>query len=116
MESDPRLALTWHASWPEFLSKICTHFGLSNPTRTAEIKLHHLSMQPDSCISEYLVQFNTLASQVYWGDAALRFQFYNSLPERLKEKVVILGKPESLREMVNVTVRYDALYWECQTK
>src|SRR5258708_30982282 len=50
------------------------------------------------------------------GDAALRFQFYDSLPEQLKEKVAILGKPESLREMVNVTVRYDALYWECQTE
>src|SRR5258708_28451565 len=86
MESDPRLAPTWCASWPEFLSEICTHFGLSNPTRTVEIQLHHLSMQYDSHISEYLVQFNTLASQVYWGDAALRFQFY------------------------------DALYWECQTE
>ena len=48
MESDPRLALTWHASWPEFLSKIHTHFGPSNPTRTAEIELCHLSMQYDS--------------------------------------------------------------------
>ena len=73
-------------------------------------------MQYDSCISEYLVQFNTLASRVHWGDAALRFQFYNGLPERLKEKVTILGKPESLREMVNVTVRYNTLYWECQTE
>src|SRR5258705_379455 len=116
MESDPRLALTWHASWPEFLSKIHTHFRPSNPTRTVEIELCHLSMQYDSHISEYLVQFNTLASQVYWGDAALRFQFYDGLPERLKEKVAILGKPESLREMVNVTVRYDALYWEHQTE
>src|SRR5258708_12940757 len=57
-----------------------------------------------------------LASQVLWGDAALQFQFYNSLPEQLKEKVVILGKPESLREMVNITVHYDTLYWEHQTK
>src|SRR5258706_9924134 len=55
MESDPRLALTWHASWPEFLSEIRTHFGLSNPTGTAEIELRHLSMQYDSRISEYLV-------------------------------------------------------------
>src|SRR5258707_13863601 len=70
MESDPRLALTWRASWPEFLSKIRTHFGPSNPTGTAEIELHHLSMQYDSHISEYLVQFNTLASQVHWVDAA----------------------------------------------
>src|SRR5258708_8878066 len=55
MESDPRLALTWPASWPEFLSEICTHFGPSNPTRTAEIELCHLSMQYNSRILEYLV-------------------------------------------------------------
>src|SRR5258708_1244152 len=81
MESNPRLALTWCASWPEFLSEIRTHFGPSNPTRTVEIELHHLSMQYDSRILEYLVRFNTLASRVLWGDAALRFQFYDGLPE-----------------------------------
>src|SRR5258707_5279085 len=81
MESDPRLPPTWHASWPEFLSEIHTHFGPSNPTGTAEIELRHLSMQYDSHISEYLVRFNTLASRVHWGDAALRFQFYDGLPE-----------------------------------
>src|SRR5260221_10897046 len=62
MESDPRLAPTWCASWPEFLSEIHTHFRPSNPTGTAEIELHHLSMQSDSHISEYLVRFNMLAS------------------------------------------------------
>ena len=62
MEIDPRLALAWHSSWPEFISKIRMHFGPSNPTGTAEIELHHLSMHSDSHISEYLVRFNTLAS------------------------------------------------------
>ena len=33
------------------------------------------------CLSEYLVRFNMLASRVEWGDAALRFQFYDGLPE-----------------------------------
>src|SRR5258705_6339354 len=112
MEIDPRLALAWHSSWPKFISEICTHFGPLNPTGMAEIELHHLSMQSDSHISEYLVQFNMLASQVLWGDAALQFQFYDGLPEQLKDKIMILGKPESLQEMVNVMVHYDALYWE----
>ncbi len=71
MEIDPRLAPAWCSSWPKFISEICMHFGPLNPTRTAEIELHHLSMHSDSRISEYLVQFNTLASQVLWGDAAL---------------------------------------------
>src|SRR5260221_14244071 len=112
MEIDPRLALSWRSNWPDFIAEIRTHFGPSNPTRMAEIELRHLSMQPDSRISEYLVQFNMLASRVSWGDAALHFQFYDGLPKQLKEKIAILGKPESLQEMVNVTVRYDALHWE----
>ncbi len=112
MEINPRLALAWHSSWAEFISEICMHFGPSNLTGTAEIELCHLSMHSDSCISEYLVWFNTLASRVLWGDAALRFQFYDGLPEQLKDKITILRKPESLQEMVNITVHYDALYWE----
>src|SRR5258706_16045307 len=81
MEIDPRLAPAWHSSWPEFISEIHMHFGPSNLTGTAEIELHHLSMHSDSHISEYLVWFNMLASRVLWGDAALRFQFYDGLPE-----------------------------------
>ena len=81
-----------------------------------EIELRHLSMQSDSQVSEYLVHFNTLASQVLWGDAALCFQFYDGLPDRLKDKIGILGKPKSLREMVSATVHYNALYWERQAE
>ncbi len=29
---------------------------------------------------------------------------------------MILGKPKSLQEMVNITVHYNALYWECQAE
>src|SRR5258705_3033101 len=92
MEIDPRLALSLHSNWPDFIAEIRTHFGPSNPTRMAEIELCHLSMQPASCISQYLVWFNTLASSVSWGDAALHFQFYNGLREHLQEKIVILWR------------------------
>src|SRR5258705_2101180 len=62
MEINPRLAPSWCSNWPDFIAEIHTHFGPSNPTGMVEIELHHLSMQPDSHISEYLVRFNTLAS------------------------------------------------------
>src|SRR5258707_10973861 len=58
-------------------------------------------------LSDYLVRFNTLASRVEWGDAALRFQFYNGLPERLKDRIALLGKPNTLRELVQATVCQD---------
>src|SRR5258708_16760539 len=71
-------------------------------------------MSSGAHLSEYLVRFNTLASRVEWGDAALRFQFYDGLPERLKDRIALLRKPDTLRELVQVTVRHNNLYWECQ--
>src|SRR6266436_272714 len=71
-------------------------------------------MSSGARLSEYLVRFNTLASRVEWGDAALRFQFYNSLPERLKDQIALLRKPDTLQELVQATVCHDNLYWERQ--
>src|SRR5258707_10680594 len=86
----------------------------ANPTGAVEAELRHLTMSSGARLSEYLVRFNTLASRVEWGDAALRFQFYDSLPERLKDWIALLGKPDTLRELVQATVHHDNLYWEHQ--
>src|SRR5260221_9821097 len=71
-------------------------------------------MSSGARLSKYLVRFNTLASRVEWGDAALCFQFYDGLPEQLKDQITLLRKPDTLRELVQVTIRHDNLYWECQ--
>ena len=60
-------------------------------------------MASNAKLSEYLVQFNTLASCVGWGEQALCFQFYDGLPECLKDWLAMLGKPDSLHELVQVT-------------
>src|SRR5258708_34369092 len=62
-------------------------------------------------LSEYLVRFNTLASRVEWGDAALCFQFYDSLPDQLKDQTTFLRKPNTLQELEQVTVHHDNLSW-----
>src|SRR5258708_10924687 len=71
-------------------------------------------MSSGARLSEYLVRFNTLASRVEWGDAALRFQFYDGLPEQLKDRITLLGKPDTLQELVQATVCHNNLYWEHQ--
>ncbi len=115
MEPDLARVPRWCSSWADFTLEICTHFGPVNPVWNAEIELHHLSMSYNSWISEYLVHFNTLASHILW-DVALWFQFYDGLLDHLKDKIAILGKPDSLHELVNVVVWYNVLYWECQAK
>src|SRR5258708_31356441 len=116
MELDPARAPRWCSSWIDFTLEICTHFGPVNPVWSTEIELCHLNMSYESRISKYLVQFNTLASCVAWGDTALHFQFYDGLPDHLKDKVTILGKPDSLRELICMAVQYDMLYWEHQAE
>src|SRR5258706_2954233 len=83
LEDDLTQALEWRASWTEFVKELRTHFGPTNPIGTAEAELRHLTMASGARLSEYLVRFNTLASRVEWGDAALHFQCYNSLPDQL---------------------------------
>ena len=112
METNPQLALVWRSNWGFYVKELRTHFGPANPIGDAEIELCQLTMASESWVLEYLVRFNTLASRVTWGNSALRFQFYNGLPDRLKDQITILGKPKSLRELVDVTTRHDALYWE----
>ena len=79
METDPNHAPTWQSSWDNFVLELHTYFGPVNPTGDAKIELCHLTMPPESQLADYLVQFNTLAAQVTWGDTALHFQFYNGL-------------------------------------
>src|SRR6266436_842884 len=76
LEDNPSLTLAWHYSWMEFAKELRTHFRPANPVGSAEIELQHLTMASNARLPEYLVQFNTLASCIGWGEQALRFQFY----------------------------------------
>src|SRR5258708_1864408 len=114
LEDDLSLTPVWHHSLAEFKKKLKTHFVPANPEGSAENELRHLVMASNTKLSEYLVQFNTLALCVGWGKQALHFQFYNGLPECLKDWLAMLGKPDSLRDLVLVTQWYNNLYWERQ--
>src|SRR5258707_13485399 len=103
LEDNPSLTPAWCNSWTEFAKELRTHFRTANPVASAEIELRLLTMASNARLPEYLVRFNTLASRVGWGEQALRFQFYDGLPERLKDRLSMLGKPDLLRELVLVT-------------
>src|SRR6266436_6773362 len=81
LEDDPSLTLAWCNSWTEFAKELRTHFRPANPVGSAEIELQHLTMASNARLPVYLVRFNPLASRVRWGEQALRFQFYDGLPE-----------------------------------
>src|SRR5260370_15618824 len=112
MDCNPLHTPVWHSSWKDFIIELHTNFGPANPIGMVEAELHHLCMNHEVCLMDYLVQFNTLAARLGWGEGALRFQFYDGLPDRLKDKIAILSKPDTLCELVQVTQRYNNLYWE----
>src|SRR5258707_2161772 len=85
LEDDSTQAPEWRSSWMEFVKELRTHFRPTNPIGTVEVELRHLTIASGACLSEYLVRFNTLTSRVEWGDAVLHFQFYDGLPDRLKD-------------------------------
>ena len=109
LEDDLSLTPVWHHSWAEFAKELKTHFGPANSVGLAEIELRHLVMASNTKLSKYLVRFNTLALHVGWGEQALHFQFYNGLPECLKDQLAMLGKPDSLHDLVLVTQQYNNL-------
>src|SRR5260370_40764120 len=96
LEDDLTQALGWKSSWMEFVKELQTHFRPTNPTGVVEAELRHLTMSSRAHLSKYLVRFNTLASRVEWGDAALCFQFYDGLPDQLKDQIAFLRKPDTL--------------------
>src|SRR5258708_228386 len=71
-------------------------------------------MSHSSQLVEYLESFNMLVSRVAWGEAALHFQFYDSLPDSLKDSLGLLGKPDLLWELVCTMQCFNNLYWERQ--
>ena len=73
-------------------------------------------MSENQRITKYITQFARLATQVPWGPAALRYQFYKGLPARLKDRISEVGKPETLEELRTLAQSLDHRYWECKSK
>ena len=55
----------------------------------------------------YGSRFKTLAYTIKWDDAALASKFYEKLKTRLKNAMVAMDKPKSLKKMINIAVRID---------
>ena len=95
-----------------FCEELKTNFGPSDPVGDAESKLRTLTMKSDQRIAKYVVNFNRLATQVLWGENALRYQFYTGLPDRIKDQIANVGKPATLVDLRNLAQNIDHRYWE----
>jgi hypothetical protein len=110
LDEDP----AWLEDWDLFVEELQTNFGPYDQTGDAESELVSLKMTSSQHITEYIVHFNSLAPHCDWGDATLHHQFYEGLPNRLKDKVSRGddSKPRTLNLMQIKAQNVDARYWE----
>src|ERR1700722_16109636 len=69
-------------------------------------------MKPTQRIAKYLVDFTRLSTITGWDSRALRHQFYQGLPARIKDKIARMGKPDTLSQLRLMAQSIDGRYWE----
>jgi hypothetical protein len=102
----------WETDYDAFVLTLRTNFGPYDAEADAEDKIENLRMKENHRVTQYVVEFNELRSQITWNSSALRSRFYKGLPERLKDEVSKTGKPLTLDGMINLAQQLDARYWE----
>jgi Retrotransposon gag protein len=112
LEADvPRVPpLVFLDNYAKFCQELKTNFGPADPVGSAESELENLQMKDGQKIAKYVVTFNRLATQVRWGDNALRHSFYRGLPDRIKDQVAQVGKPDNLLGLKTLAQSIDARY------
>jgi hypothetical protein len=69
-------------------------------------------MRDNQRMTKYNVEFNRLASQIGWDDAALCHKFYQGLLTRIKDDMARVGKPREMAAMRRLAHDIDARYWK----
>ena len=85
---DPADRPLWMDSWVHFVAELQSTFGPHDPIADAEHQLEHLRMKDAHHATQYIVDFNWLASQVQdYGDGVLCHLFYSGLLDCLKDEI-----------------------------
>jgi Retrotransposon gag protein len=102
----------WFVNWEAFLDELHTNFRPYDKTGDAKHELNNLHMRDNQRVSDYLVHFSGLALSCSWGEPALRYRFYESLPPQIKDKLSKGEKPRTLQVLKQKVQNINARYWE----
>jgi hypothetical protein len=102
----------WLHDWPCFVEELHEMFGDPNAEATVEAELDGLCMQTNQKFADFLVDFNTLLSQVNWGDRTLRHRLKQVLPDRIKVSLTLVEEPVAFNEWKHLVQNIDQRYWE----
>ena len=106
----------WLHDWTHFVKELHDIFGDPNVEATAEVDLDGLRMRTNQKFADFLVEFNTLSSQVNWGDRALCHRLKHALPDRIKDSLALVEEPEAFNDWKRLVQNIDQRYWECQAE
>jgi len=107
----PGAVPAWDGNFPLFIRELSIHFGPHDPVGDAEDNLWQCRMKSSDKISTYLLAFDTYAAITGWDDRALRHQFYEGLPSRIKDEMVHQNYVNNLAGVKSIAHRIDARYW-----
>lgn len=88
------------------------NFGPHDPVGDAEDRIRLCRMKHGDRIATYVIDFDQLAFLTRWGDSALRHQFYEGLPRRIKDDMVHHAYVNTLHGIKSVARLIDARYWK----
>ena len=106
----------WLHDWTRFAEELRDMFGDPNAEATAEADLDGLRMRTNQKFADFLVEFNTLSSQVNWGDRALRHRLKHALPDRIKDSLALVEEPDAFNDWKRLVQNIDQQYWERQAE
>ena len=106
----------WLHDWTHFVEELRDMFGDPNAEATAEADLDGLCMRTNQKFADFLVEFNTLSSQVNWGDRALRHRLKHALPDHIKDSLALVEEPVTFNDWKRLVQNIDQWYWEQQAE
>ncbi|KAF7345801.1 Retrotrans-gag domain-containing protein [Mycena venus] len=96
----PGTVLAWDGNFLLFVKELTDNFGPQD------------LMKSSDRIATYIVALYHLAAITGWGDRALWHQFYEGLPNRIKDEMVHHTYINNLPSNKEVACRIDARYWQ----
>lgn len=113
----PDVEPDWLDDYDSFVDQLRINFGPHNVTRDAERSILTLKMKDNQRMTDYLVQFNHLASTMDSTESTKCMLFYHGLPARLKDEFSHGDEPPTtILELQRRAQRMDARYWDRRTE
>jgi hypothetical protein len=108
LEKDPEPEMM--TSYNKFCRALRDTSGDPDEEATAERNI--FSLRQKGSASSYISEFQRNSTLTQWDDHALAAQFYRGLKEGIKDEIARVGRPHTLKEMMDTALRIDNRLYE----